>query len=102
MHADGCIEEKGRATGRWRKQSHLGTPDLVLLLGARHRDRKKRRDIVRGVGGCAQQGRAIVKGRKRGVIVGAVMRLDLGFVKVQREKGGMLTQDQNSHVDLIT
>ena len=41
-----------------------------------------------------------VKGREKGVIVCAVMRLDLGFRKVRREKGGMLTQDQNCHADL--
>ena len=28
-----AVEEKGKAsaTERWRKQSHLGTPDLVLM-----------------------------------------------------------------------
>ena len=30
------------------------------------------------------------------------MRADVGFRKVGRQKGGMLTQDQNIHVDLIT
>ena len=53
---------------------------------------------------CTPQGRAAVKRKEREVIVCAVMRLDLGFRKVWREKGGMLTRDQNSHiyVDLIT
>ena len=43
VYTDGCIE-KGRASATeiWRKQSHLGTPDL--MLGAR----KKRRDRGRG------------------------------------------------------
>ena len=50
----------------------------------------------------APQGRAAVKGRERGVRVCAVMRLDLEFRKVRREKRGMLTQDQNSHGDVIT
>ena len=43
-----------------------------------------------------------MRGREKGIIVCGAMRLDLGFGKVQRQKGGMLTQDQNSHVDLIT
>ena len=64
VRADGCIN-KGRAstTGRWRKQSHLGTPDLVL--GARHRGRKKNKTWREW---CTPQGRAVVKGRERGVI----------------------------------
>ena len=51
-----CVQ-KGRAstTGRGRKQRHLGTPDLVL--GARHRGRKKKEEIE-GIGGWAPQGRA--------------------------------------------
>ena len=81
VYTGGCIE-KGKAsrTERWRKQSHLGSPDLVL--GARHHGRKKRRDRERRAvvvvvvvcvcvcvgGGCAPQGRAIVKGKERGVI----------------------------------
>ena len=61
---DGHIQEKGRAstTGRWRKESQLGTLDLAL--GARHSGWKKRRDTERGDG--ALQGRATVKGRERG------------------------------------
>ena len=65
-------------TGRWRKQSHLGTPDLVL--GAMHSGRKK--EEREGGWGCAPQGRAAVRGREKGVVVCAVMGLDLGFEKV--------------------
>ena len=118
VHVDGCFE-KGRAsmTGRWRKQSHLGTPDLVL--GARHRGKKKKEEIERGGKGvrtqpsgissqpwCAPQGRAAVKGREKGgggVIACAAMRLDLGFRKVRREReGACLHKIKNSHVDMIT
>ena len=73
-----------------RKQSNLGTLDLVL--GARHSGRKKEK-IMGGVG-LSPQGTATVKGRERGLIKCEVMRLDLGFRKVRREKGYMLTQDQ--------
>ena len=62
----------------------------------------KKKRLREGGWGCPQQGRAAVSGREKGVIVCAVMRLDLGFGKVRREKGGMLTQEQNSHLDLIT
>ena len=72
-------------TGTWRKQSHLGTSDLEL--GAMHSGRKKE-EIDRGRMGCAPQGRAAVRGREKGVIVCAVMRLDLGFGKVRRERKG--------------
>ena len=96
-------ESKGHCDREMEKTKPPGHSRPSVMVGARHRSRKKRRDRERGWGeGCIQQVRATVKGRERAVIVGAVMRLDLGFRKVRREKGGMLTQDQNSHVDLIT
>ena len=58
------------------------------MLGARHSGRKK--EDIEGEGGCAPQGRATVKGRERNVIGCEVIWLDLGFLKVRREKGGML------------
>ena len=67
MYTGGCIEEKGTtsSTGRWRKQSYLGTTDLVLVLSAGSSGRKKRKE--RG-GEGAVQGRATVMGRKRGTM----------------------------------
>ena len=44
---------------------------------------------IEGEGGWVPQGRVTGKGREKGVI-----RLGLGFWKVQREKEGMLMQDQ--------
>ena len=88
MYSDWCIQEKGRAsaTGRWRKESHL-------VLGTRHSSRKKEKIEREGEG--APQGRATVKGREGKEVIGCeVIRLDLGFRKVWREKGDMLTQDQ--------
>ena len=43
-----------------------------------------------GGGGCAQQGRATVKGRERGVIVGAGMRLGLGVGYSEERKEACL------------
>ena len=66
---------------------------------------EKKEEIERGVRVVhTPQGRAVVKGRERRVIIVCAVnaRLDLGFRRVRRQKGGMLTLDQNSHVDLIT
>ena len=55
-----------------------------------------KKEEIEEVGRCTPLGKATVKGRERGV-----MR-HLGFRNVQREKGDMFTQDQNSNLDLIT
>ena len=47
VYASRCFEEekeRSSAIGRWRKQSHLGTLDLVLVLNARRSVKKKKRD----------------------------------------------------------
>ena len=107
---ENCVRKRayqGEGKGQCDREMEKTDPPGLVLSETKRSGRKdfKGREIekkMEGKGGWAMQGRAAVKGEERGIIGCEIMRLGLGFKRVQREKGGMLLLDQYKHVDLIT